>query len=249
MNISKSIELTELYQEYDNMMRSQRIDERNIDMSIRQNYIAAFRKSEALCQLAITIYDNYKRENVHVSDYHNRLFGNGEIEVHPDDLPDVMKNVIATMKHLFNSNKNVKHLKVVREYRAKCGEKFRRVTESLQVLETDKAGNSWLVLCILEISPNQAPPFTVSSRVINTATGEVFSPLTQYYMETTLLSKREIEILSLIAQGKLSKEISDMLHISVNTANTHRQHILEKLGVDNSHEAVRYAMSLGLIGY
>lgn len=37
--------------------------------------------------------------------------------------------------------------------------------------------------------------------------------------------------------------------ISVHTVNTYRQHILEKLNVDNSHEAVRYGLSLGLIEY
>ena len=249
MGTSKDIEMTELYQDYKNIAYSRLIDERDIDVSVRQKHIATLQQSEALHQLAITIYDNYQHEHVYVSDYHHHLFADGEMVVHPDDLPDVMKNVIATLKHIFNGNKNVKHLKMVREYRAKCGDTFRRVTESMLVLETDKLGNAWLVLCVLEISPNQAPPFTVNSHIVNTTTGEVFSPLTQYYKEKSLLSKREIEILSLIAQGKLSKEISDLLHISLNTANTHRQHILEKLGVDNSHEAVRYALSLGLIEY
>ncbi len=45
----------------------------------------------------------------------------------------------------------------------------------------------------------------------------------------------------------LSKEIAAELHISVNTVNTHRQRILEKLGVGNSIEAVRYAHMLGLL--
>lgn len=249
MNISKDIEISELYKNYENIVRSRQIDESDIDLPVRQSHITALQETKALSQLAITIYDNYLHEHVYVSDYHRHLLTDGEMVVHPDDLPDVMKNVIATLKHIFNGNKNVKHLKAVREYRAKCGDKFRRVTESMQVLETDKRGNAWLVLCILEVSPNQAPPFTVASHIVNTATGEVFSPLTQYYKEKSLLSKRETEILHLIAQGKLSKEISDTLHISLNTANTHRQHILEKLGVDNSHEAVRYALSLGLIEY
>lgn len=242
-------ELTDLYKEYKALALSWRIDEQSIDDALIQKHISLLRQTEAICNIAITVYDNFLREHIYASNYHNSIFPNGEVEVHPEDLPDVMKNVIATLRHVFNGNKNIKHIKVVREYRALVGDKYRRVTESIQVLETDRWGNAWLVLCIMEVSPNQAPPFTVNSHIVNTDTGEVFSPLTQYYTEKTILSKREIEILTLIAQGKLSKEISDLLHISVNTANTHRQHILEKLGVDNSHEAVRYALSLGLIEY
>ena len=262
-------ELTELYKEYEGLMIAQQMGGRQRDAhkpnglptstnptteqglaeAIVQQHIEALQASAVLCNLAITLYDNHRREHVYVSDYQRRLFSgtDGEMEVHPGDLPDVMKNAIATMRHVFNGNKNIKHIKVVREYRAKLGDKFRRVTESVQVLETDQWGNAWLVLCILEISPNQAPPFIVNSHIVNTETGEVFSPLTQHYKDKSILTKRELEILTLIAQGKLSKEISELLHISVNTANTHRQHILEKLGVDNSHEAVRYALSLGLI--
>ena len=166
-----------------------------------------------------------------------------------NDLDDVLKNAIASLKHVFQGNKNFAHMKTIREYRVRMGDKFRRVTESFRVLETDRIGNIWLTLCVLEISPNQLPPFTVNYQIVNTVTGEVFSPLIRYFQSESILTKRELEILALIARGKLSKEISEMLHISVHTVNTYRQHILEKLNADNSHEAVRYGQSLGLIEY
>ena len=61
------------------------------------------------------------------------------------------------------------------------------------------------------------------------------------------LSEREIEILQMVKDGLLSKEISEQLYISTNTVNTHRQRILEKLDADNSMEAVKYASALGLL--
>lgn len=61
------------------------------------------------------------------------------------------------------------------------------------------------------------------------------------------LTPREINILQLIKDGLLSKEISEQLFISIHTVNTHRQRILEKLDVDNSMEAVKYASTLGLL--
>ncbi|WP_059026673.1 response regulator transcription factor [Gabonibacter massiliensis] len=241
--------IKDLSKEYRRLIFSQQPNGQSLNYDLLRRHIEIFSQSNELQSSAVTIYDNYRFEHAYVSEYHRRLFGNGEMKVHPDDLADVLKNAIAALKHVFQGNKNFAHMKTIREYRAKIGDKFRRVTESLQVLETDQIGNIWLTLCILEISPNQMPPFTVNSQIINTATGEVFSPLTKYYKNESILTKRELEILNLIAQGKLSKEISDQLHISVHTVNTYRQHILEKLHVDNSHEAVRYGLSLGLIEY
>lgn len=241
--------IKDLDKEYKRLLFSQRLDEKSLDYDLLRRHIETYSRSNELQSSAVTIYDNCRMEHAYVSEYHRRLFGDGEMEVHPDDLADVLKNVIASLKHVFQGNKNFAHVKTIREYRAKVGDRFRRVTETLQVLETDSRGNIWLALCILEISPNQLPPFTVNSQIVNTATGEVFSPLTRYYQSESILTKRELEILTLVAQGKLSKEISNLLHISVHTVDTHRQHILEKLDVDNSHEAVRYGQSLGLIEY
>ncbi len=237
-----------LNNEYARLLQSQRIDGRSLDYDLLQRYIARFSQSNVSQHQAVTIYDNFRFEHAYVSEYHKRLFGDGEMEVHPDDLDDVMRNAIATLKHVFVC-KNFEHIKLVREYRTKVGDRYRRVTETLQVLETDNRGNIWLALCILEISPNQQPPYPVNYQIVNTTTGEVFSPLVKYLQSESVLTGRELEVLTLIAQGKLSKEISELLHISVYTVNTHRQRILEKLNVDNSHEAVRCAMLLGLIKY
>lgn len=105
------------------------------------------------------------------------------------------------------------------------------------------------MISLLEISPNQSPPFSVNAQIVNTLSGEVFSPLTKFYQKKSVLTPREVEVLGSIARGKISKEISCELDISINTVNTIRQHILDKLNVDNSYEAVRYGQSLGLIEY
>lgn len=61
------------------------------------------------------------------------------------------------------------------------------------------------------------------------------------------LTVREKEVLKLVREGFLSKEISDRLSISLNTVNTYRQRIIEKLEVNNSQEAIRYAEKFGLL--
>lgn len=60
------------------------------------------------------------------------------------------------------------------------------------------------------------------------------------------LTSREREILQLIAEAKRSKEIAELLHISLKTVYTHRRNIMEKLGAKNLADLTRYALKEGL---
>ena len=59
------------------------------------------------------------------------------------------------------------------------------------------------------------------------------------------LSDREREVLRLLALGHTNQEIAGMLYISVRTAETHRAHIMRKLGLSTRAEIVRYALASG----
>lgn len=61
------------------------------------------------------------------------------------------------------------------------------------------------------------------------------------------LSEREREVLQLVAEGRSSKEIADVLSISPATVETHRTHLLQKLRLRNTVEVVRYAARRGII--
>ncbi len=61
------------------------------------------------------------------------------------------------------------------------------------------------------------------------------------------LSEREREVFQLVAEGRSSKEIADVLSISPATIETHRAHILQKLDIHNTAELVRYAVRRGVI--
>ena len=65
--------------------------------------------------------------------------------------------------------------------------------------------------------------------------------------EADHLSEREREVLRLLALGHTNQEIAKMLYISVRTAETHRAHIMQKLGISTRAELVRYALSHGLL--
>jgi len=61
------------------------------------------------------------------------------------------------------------------------------------------------------------------------------------------LSEREKEIFLLFTEGKSTREIGELLFISTKTVNTHKQNILEKLGLKSNTEIVKYALKNGLI--
>ena len=61
------------------------------------------------------------------------------------------------------------------------------------------------------------------------------------------LSKREEEVLALIANGKSLKTIAEELFISVKTVETHKIHIQDKLGLANTAQLVKYAIEQKLI--
>ncbi len=62
-----------------------------------------------------------------------------------------------------------------------------------------------------------------------------------------VLTKREIEILTHLADGKTNREIGKMLHISIRTVDTHRSNILKKLKVKTNAQLTKIALGCGLI--
>lgn len=62
-----------------------------------------------------------------------------------------------------------------------------------------------------------------------------------------LLSAREREILQLVAEGKSSKEIANLLNLSVYTVETHRANFMQKLNLRSVPEVILYAVRKGII--
>ncbi len=61
------------------------------------------------------------------------------------------------------------------------------------------------------------------------------------------LTSRERQIASMLAVGFVNREIADNLDISIKTVDTHRGHILKKLGLRNNVELAREALRVGLV--
>ena len=65
--------------------------------------------------------------------------------------------------------------------------------------------------------------------------------------QPTSLTPREIEIVRLVAQGKIAKEIASQLNLSTHTVYTHRKKIMKKMDFKNASELVMYAISKGIV--
>ncbi|CAG4995118.1 hypothetical protein DYBT9275_01553 [Dyadobacter sp. CECT 9275] len=231
-------------------------EQSELSASRLKKQLALIKVMAQLSSSGITVYDHHKRAHVYTSRNFYHLFGYDisenqpvienqifDSKIHPDDLLEMERNGYLAMKFLLELPAICrKQYKMVNEYRILSDRgDYMRVIEQHQVLELDAAGNIWLSLGVIDISPNQELSGGVSSQVLNFHTGEMVPLLHDAPVSVTLLTAREKEILRMISNGKLSKEISYLLAISVHTVNTHRQRILEKLQVDNSIEAVSRA--------
>lgn len=61
------------------------------------------------------------------------------------------------------------------------------------------------------------------------------------------LTRREREILQLLAEGRSVKDVASKLFVSINTVHTHRRHIMAKLSLSSTADIVRYAIREGLV--
>ena len=62
----------------------------------------------------------------------------------------------------------------------------------------------------------------------------------------SILSERELQVLQMLASGLTPGEIADSLFLSAKTISTHKTHLMQKLGIDNTADLVRYAIKYGL---
>lgn len=168
-------------------------------------------------------------------------------KIHPDDLLD--KHLLELQ--FFNMIKNIPiperssyHVYSRIRMMDKSG-KYIFVKHRMFYMGSQTNGSLWLALCLYNFLDEQSGVQKPDRFIVNSATGQTIRPDNQ--KTNGILSTREKEILVLIRKGKISKEIAGSLSISIFTVNRHRQNILEKLMVKNSHEACRIAELLELI--
>jgi DNA-binding CsgD family transcriptional regulator/PAS domain-containing protein len=246
------------------IINQQSFIEDELDYSIFEKHKPLLQTIATVGNSGVSVFDIFKKEHLFYSPNFGQLLGFDlkQIEeyghsfldekIHPDDFIALTLNGISLFKLLYQfSNDEKANFKLINEYRILNKDNiYTRVIEQQQCLEFDPKGNIWLTLSIIDISPNQVENEGLKSQLLNFRTGKIIdfqNENKEVEPVSISLTKREVQILKMVKDGLLSKEISNNLNISLNTVNTHRQRVLEKLGANNSMEAVVFASKLGIL--
>jgi len=234
--------------------------ETDLDDSVIEKHKIALQALSDVSNSGVSVFDICKRQVIFYSSNYGKLLGylpedykaSGQQffadKIHPEDKLKLSIQGVSTLK-IFNAFSNTEKLshKVIQEYRIlnSLG-KYVRLIEQYQVIALDKKGQLWLLMGVVDFSPNQEEYHGIKVQLLNFKEGRTI-PLDVAPQAQFDLTKREMEVLKLVKDGFLSKEISDMLSISLHTVNTHRQRFLAKLGANNSTEALKFAAKFGLL--
>lgn len=250
------------FSRYEHLLDLQEFDEAFIDYSGLERHIGFLRQLAIVENSSLFVFDIYKKQYAFFqSDCISTLGITSEEAMkhgqslffslmHPDDVGFVKEAHYRMTEFLLQQPAGErKDYKLIYHFRmlAKNG-CYLPFLQQLLPLELDGKGNLWLMLSVHDVLPVLSPDFIPSRRLVHVRTGKLFL-FNEDNDDTSrmILSKREVEILGLLAKGMLSRNIADKLFISVNTVNNHRRNILEKTNTGNTTEAIKYAESIGIL--
>jgi DNA-binding CsgD family transcriptional regulator len=255
-----------MFEEYRRALSAQRFRPEDVDLARLDYHVPLLERLDAVENSSVALYDLYQRCYVFLTSSFKFLLGYSREEamdqgpeyfyrrMHPEDLPVVLDTVTRTLRFLYL-------LPAAERKDYKLGFDFRirrldgqviRLLQQVLVLELDARGNIWLVLAVNDLVQSGSLETPAARSLRNLRSGKEYLFVAEEEPAAAgapkpCLTKREIEVLGLVAVGLASREIADRLYISVATVNNHRQRILEKMRARNSSEAVRYASRLGIV--
>ncbi|GEM_PF-1040255 len=187
------------------------------------------------------------------SEFRDEILHSNNLNIHPDDfarLENIFEDIFRAYYSISIENKPKYRFCI--DYRLKKkDEKYIWILHEFKIIKTDKYGRPF-------ISFSQLKDITSSKcdETLNFYMGRydhqgnykfLLSNKYPIVKQEFNLSHRELEILKLISEGFVSKQIADKLNISLNTVNTHRQNMLFKGNASTSSELVNNARLNGLI--
>lgn len=164
--------------------------------------------------------------------------------IHPDDVETKMLNELLFFHHIQKTPIAMRFKKSLwQQVRMKMlnGE-YASVLHRLYYIPGCDDSSVRFALCLY--GP-QICPMPDSAVVVNNMDGSLVR--FEKSAGKDILSRQEISVLQMVANGKSSKDIAQRLNISVHTVSRHRQNINAKLQVHNSLEACKIARALGIM--
>ena len=165
------------------------------------------------------------------SEYHTRFFN-------PEDAADYVPKIAG----LLERNDTNEIVTFFQQVRASPDQEWSWYLSSIKILMRDHDGRPLLTLTMAV--PIEAKNH-ITAKIERLLEENNF--LRRNHEVFASLTKREKEILRLIALGSNTAEIADQLYISEHTATTHRKNIRKKLNLQTNYDATRFAQAFDLI--
>ncbi|MTI19985.1 hypothetical protein E1176_03025, partial [Fulvivirga sp. RKSG066] len=126
---------------------------------------------------------------------------------------------------------------------------YLRILHQNKILNLDRRGNVLYVLGICTDISHWHKDEHASFTILGPEEAQNFYCACQEVSldNSEKLSKRQRQVLQLLAEGHSSREISKKLNISENTVKVHRRNMLDKLNMHNTNHMIKFAVSHGLI--
>ena len=239
----------------------QQISPLDVDYDLWNERRASIQTFSRISQSCIFTVDVFKERYDFASDNFATIFGYNptwiktirkqgdllEERIHPDDRAQLVEHQIEHGQFIYSLPREQRNdYQQIFQFRMlNVRQKYVNVISRHQVIQKDKKGKAWIIMGVMDLSPDQTPMERIKRTVINRKTGEILA--STVVPSNQQLTKREKEILLLIRRGFLSKEIAFKLNLSNYTVNNHRKNILAKLNADNVIEAINRAESSGIL--
>ncbi|WP_190277463.1 LuxR C-terminal-related transcriptional regulator [Adhaeribacter rhizoryzae] len=204
-----------------------------------------------------TLHFSFLSQNVQeIFGYSNQIFKEKGLTylnqiVHPDDVAPTWLRVIQNWQYLIALPPlQRKEQKLNIRYRIiKPNGKIMQVLEQSTVLQQDDLGHvTHLMGVCSDISLlEKIEDEILTTKPIGHKVKDLNTPVSD--ITQAILSKRELQIVKLIAAGYKSRDIARELFISFHTVNTHRQKMIEKTNSKNTGELIQYVMTRKLIKF
>lgn len=239
----------------------QHINSLDVDYDMWDKQRESIMEFSKMSQSCIFTVDVFKERYDFASDNFATLFGYNpaliktirnqgdllEERIHPDDRRQLVEYQIEHGQFIYSLPIEERNdYQQTFQYRIlNTKQQYINIISRQHVIQKDRNGKAWIIMGVLDISPDQTPVNKIKRTIINRKTGEILAPA--LIPTEKQLTNREKEILLLIRQGFLSKEIADKLGLSIYTVNNHRKNIMVKLDVNNVIEAINLARDYGII--
>lgn len=239
----------------------QQISSSDVNYDLWNEQRASIQELSQITQSCIFTVDVFKERYDFASDNFAHIFGYNptwiktirkqgdllEERIHPDDRRQLTEYQIEHGQFIYSlpqkERNDYQQIFQIRILDAR--QQYVNVISRHQVIQKDRNDKAWIIMGIMDISPDQTPTEKIKRTVVNRKTGKILAPA--IIPAEKCLTRREKDILLLIRQGFLSKEIACKLNLSIYTVNNHRKNILTKLNVSNVIEAINIAGDYGII--